>query len=174
MIMNKRVWWNTFATIDLKYATIKIKDGTSVTPKELEIKVGEGNLTYTERKEMIYDKDRNALDTVREGEEQPVELNFDIKWTYITALAASGTPTVEDALKKKGEASTWVSTDEDECAPYCVDIEIEYVPDCQATGNTEIISFPDFRYEELAHDLRNATIACSGRCNATEAGVARS
>lgn len=171
-----KVWKATFASIDLKYATITVKDGTTPVSAQnsLEIKIGEGNLTYTERREIIYTTDRGTLDDVREGVQQPMDVAFDFLWEYITALTGSGTPTVEDALKKKGEASTWVSTDSDTCRPYAVDLVISYVPDCTPTGNTEVITLPDFRYEELNHDLTAASISCTGKCNAVEAAVVRS
>ena len=169
-----KVWKATFASIDLKYATISIKDGTTPTANSIEVKIGEGNLTYTERREMIYTPDRGVLDDVREGDEQPMDVAFDFIWEYITALSGSGTPTVEDALKKTGEASSWVSTDTDVCRPYAVDIEINYVPNCQPTGNTEVITLPDFRWEELNHDLTAASISCTGKCNAVQATAVRS
>ena len=171
-MMNK-VWWNTFATIDLKYATITVRDGSS-TPNSIEVKIGEGNLTYSEKVERIYELDRGKLDTVRDGDEQPVDVSFDFQWEYITTLSSATVPTLEDALKRVGAASGWVSTDTDACAPYAVDIQIEYVPNCQPTGNSETITLADFRYEELNHDLRNASIACTGKCNVTEATAVRS
>jgi hypothetical protein len=153
------------AQIDLKDATIKIKDGAA-TQNEIEVTIGEGNLTWTERKNIEYVLDRGNLDEVREGDQAPVELSIDAIWEYIKSLSGSGTPTIEDALKNVNEASTWESSDSDACRPYAVDIEIYYVPDC-ATGDTELITFSDFRYEQLDHDLRAATISVSGRCNIT-------
>lgn len=169
-----KVWKATFASIDLKYATISIKDGgVGTAQNSIEIKIGEGNLTYTERREMIYTADRGTLDDVREGDEQPMDVSFDFLWEYISSVSPNP-PTVEDALKNRNEASGWVSTDADACRPYAVDIEINYVPNCQPTGNTEVITLPDFRWEELNHDLTAASISCTGRCNAVEATAVRS
>lgn len=168
-----KLWKATFESIDLKYATLRIKDGSDP-QNEIEIKIGEGNLTYTERRELIYEPDRGNLDEVREGDQQPMDVTFEFKWERITSLAASGTPTVEDAIKKRAEAAAWVSTDSDACRPYAVDIEVEYIPNCNPTGNTETITLPDFRWDELSHDLRAASISCTGRCNVTEAVAVRS
>lgn len=159
------------AAIDLKNATIKIKDGTTPTPNELEITIGEGNLTYNEKINIIYTKNRGALDEVREGDEEPLEVNFDFVWEFLKANTGDD-PSVEDVLKKRGEASGWVSTDADACRPYAVDIEILYTPPCGGAYLEKIV-FPDFRPEQLNHDLRNASVSVSGKCNVTEPTITR-
>lgn len=159
-----------FLQIDLKDTTIKIKDGGS---EEIEIKIGEGNLTYTESRNMEYTLDKGILDEVREGDEVPMDISFDFVWEFITGTTGTaGVPSVEDALKNINKAAAWVSSDADACRPYAVDLELFHKPDC-AGEDLEISTFPDFRYEELAHDLREGTIACSGRCNAKQASHAR-
>lgn len=171
-----RFWTPAFAQIDLKNATIKILDGgVGTAQNSITITVGEGNLTYTERKNIEYTLDRGVLDEVREGDQVPVDVNLDFVWEYITGGSATGaTPTVEDALKRKGPASAWVSTDSDQCRPYAVDIEVTYAPTPAACGDMEVITLPDFRYEELAHDLRAGTVSVTGRCNVVEATAVRS
>lgn len=163
---------NTFATIDLKNCTIKIKDGSS-TPNEVEIKIGEGNMSWTERVEREYELDRGSLDTVRNGDETPMEVNFDFKWEFIKAKDTDSLPTIEEALKQTGKASGWATTSSDACEPYSVDLEIENDPDC-SPEEKETLTFADFRYEELGHDLQNASISCSGRCNAVKPTSVRS
>jgi len=161
------------AQIDFKQATVKIKDGNTPTPNEIEIKVGEGNLTYTERRNIQYTLDRGVLDEVREGDQVPVEVRFDAIWEYVSGSTVSGsTPTPEDALKQRGEAAAWTSSDADPCRPYSVDIEIEYIPDC-TPADKEVITLPDFRYEQIDHDLSAGTLAFSGKCNVTEATAVR-
>jgi len=169
----RRVWLNVYAQIDLKYATIKIKDGTTPTPNELTVKVGEGNLTYAENRNIEYTLDRGVLDEVREGDQVPVDVTMDFVWDYLKGQTGSGTPTVEDAVKRRGEAAAWVSTDSDQCRPYAVDIEVTYAPQPVVCGDMEIILLQDFRYETLDHDLRAGTVSMSGRCNVTEATVTR-
>lgn len=140
----------------------------------LEVKIGEGNLTYDEKRTMEYTLDRGNLDTVREGDQVPMDVKMDFVWEFLSApgVDPDDTPTVEDALKHRGPASNWVSSSSDPCEPYAVDLEIEYVPPC---GNVEeeLIVLPDFRQESLAHDLRAATVAATGKCNATQALVSR-
>ena len=168
-----------FAQIDLKYTTLKLQDGSTPTANYIEIKIGEGNLTYSENKTIEYTLDRGLLDEVREGDEVPMDVSFDLVWEFITGNqdSAGVPPTVEDALKNQNNAASWVSTDADACRPYALDVVIEYVPVCGAGAGRqeqEVITLPDFRYETLDHDLRAGTISCTGRCNAKVATVVRS
>lgn len=140
-------------------------------PQELEVKIGEGNLTYSEKKARQYTLDRGRLDTVRNADEEPVDVSLDATWEWLRA-STGDTPTIEDALKKRGEASAWTSSSSDPCEPYAVDIEIHYVPEC-GSEETEVILLEDFRYESLDHDLSAGTISVSGKCNVVEATVSR-
>jgi len=167
-----RVRLNVYAQIDLKDATIRIKDG-STPANTLTVKVGEGNLTYSENRNIEYTLDRGLLDEVREGDQVPMDVSLDFVWDYLKGQTGSDTPTVEDAIKQRGEADDWVSTDSDQCRPYAVDIEITYAPSPVVCGDMEIILLQDFRYETLDHDIRAGTVAMSGRCNVTEATVTR-
>ena len=174
MNWSPKPWISVFAQIDLKYATIKIKDGTTPTANELEITIGEGNLNYTEARNIEYTLDRGNLDEVREGDQIPVDVSIDFVWEYLRGPLAGTPPTVEEAVKKIGNASTWVSTDSDACRPYAVDIEINYAPTPSTCGDREIITLPDFRWENMDHDLRAGTVSVSGKCNVTQATVVRS
>ena len=151
------------AQLDLKNCTFKLKD---VGSNEVTVKIGEGNLTYTERQNIEYTLDRGTVDEVREGDEVPVEVRFEFVWLY---LLGDTTTTIEDALKQRGGAAAWVSTDSDTCRPYAVDIEITYAPTPAACGNQETITLSDFRWEQLDHDFRAGQISCTGRCNISEA-----
>lgn len=161
----------TIASPGLLEATAAL-DAVSVSAavKKITVKVGEGTLTYSEKRNMQYTLDRGTLDEVREGDQVPMDVKFDLVWEYIKG-ATGGTPTVEDALKKIGEAATWLSSDTDACKPYAVDLVVTYVPAC--TGDQEEITLPDFRWEDLSHDLKAGTISCTGKCNATKAVVLR-
>lgn len=150
-------------------------DPVTVGSRELEVIIGEGNLTYNEQKTMEYRLDRGLLDTVREGDQVPVEVSMDFRWDFLKATtteAALDEPTIEDALKQRGGAVNWVSSSDDACEPYAVDIEIDYDPPC-SNAEREIITLIDFRYESLDHDLRNGTVAATGKCNVTEASITR-
>lgn len=164
-----------FTRIDLKKATIKIKDGAG---HEIEVSIGEGNLTWTEAKNIEYLLDRGNLDDVREGDQIPVDVNFDFIWDYLkgpsaASTASGGQPTISDALKQRGAASDWVSVDDDTCRPYAVDLEVTYEPTPKSCGDKETITLADFRHESLDHDLTAGSISCSGKCNITEATSVR-
>ncbi len=165
-----------FAQIDLKKAVISILDGVA---EEINVTIGEGNLTWTERKNIEYTLDRGLLDEVRETDEVPVDISIDAVWEYIRGPSAASTtttglPTISDALQQLGAAVDWVSSDADTCRPYAVDLKIVYTPTPWNCGDIETITFADFRYEEMSHDLRAGTIAISGRCNITKPTVVRS
>lgn len=160
------------AVIDLKKATLTFVDGTPTTPNTLEVKIGEGNLTYDEKVNREYIKDKGVLSTVRNGDEEPMDVKLDFMWEFLYAGDAPVTPTPEDVLKQRGGAAAWVSSDSDACAPYAVDITILYEPDCD-TINNELIVLPDFRYETLSHDMRAGSVSVTGKCNATDATITR-
>lgn len=167
--MMQRVFTLAYAPIDLKNCTIKLKDGGA---NVLTIKVGEGNLTYTEKKNLQYYRDRGKLDTVREGDEEPLDVKLEFTWEFLKADGGA-VPTVEEVLKKIGVAAAWVSSaTADTCAPYAVNIEITNNPPCAAVKN-EVILLPDFRWEQLDHDVKAGTVSVTGKCNAKAATITR-
>lgn len=161
------------AVIDLKKCIIKFKDGSG-TPKELQIKIGEGTISYDEKRNIIYDMDRGKLDSVRAGDEVPMDVRLTIRWEWLKSLTGASVPTPEEVLKRNGVAATlgWTSSDADLCAPYAIDIEIKFDPDCSDLGYETII-LPDFRWESLGHDPKAGTLDVSGKCNAKMASVTR-
>lgn len=143
----------------------------TIQPHHLQIRIGDGNVTYTEKRMITYVKDRGVLDTVRRGDEDPVEVKFDATWVFLRA-STGATVTIEDVLKKRGEAAGWVSSGSDPCEPYCLDLVIEYTPPC-STEQMEIYTISDFRYEELGHDLKAGQLSITGKANITEVDVQR-
>jgi hypothetical protein len=150
-------------------------DPITVGGRELEVIIGEGNLTYNEQRTMEYKLDRGLLDTVREGDQIPIDITLDFRWDFLKATPTETTndePTIEDALKKRGGASNWVSSSSDPCEPYAVDIELCNTPDCEEVLD-EIITLVDFRWESLDHDLRAGTVAATGKSNSVQASIVR-
>jgi len=141
-------------------------------PQELEIKIGDGNLTYTEANEYEYDLDRGLLDTVRAGDQVPLDLNLDFVYEYITT-GTGETISPMDAMKGIGGASGWVSSSADGCEPYAIDVEVVHTPLC-TTQEIETTVFPDFRSESRESDMGEASVSVSGRCNAVQPTVTRS
>jgi hypothetical protein len=160
------------AQIDFKDMAITIKDGTAGTPNSITVKIGEGSMSYSEKKPRTYIKDRGNLDTVRDGDEEPVDVSFDATWEKITVGSGvtAGVPSIEDALKARGAAADWVSTSSDVCEPFAVDILCTYTPKC-GTDGSGTITLADFRYEDLGHNLKDGTLQIQGKCNITEAIV---
>jgi hypothetical protein len=146
-------------------------DAIKIQPHFLKIRIGEGNITWTEKRAITYTKDRGQLDTVRKGDEDPVEVKLDATWVFLKASTGQ-TPTIEDVLKNRGEASTWLTSSSDACEPFAVDLVIEYKPPC-STEDVEIYTIADFRYEELGHDLKQGQLSISGKSNTKEVDVQR-
>ena len=169
------------AKIDFKNAVLKLKDG-STPANELEVTIGEGNLTWTEKVTREYTLNRGVLDEVRNADQEPMDVKFDCTWEYITGPTTPGsTPTPIEVLKRTGEAAAWVSSDTDVCRPFALDLELTYTPDCSGdstspagTGDIEVITLPDFRYEQIDFDVGGGTFSFTGKCNALVATVVRS
>jgi hypothetical protein len=149
--------------INLRDAAITIKDGTG-TPQTVTLKVGEGNLTWTEKRTIEYIRDRGIIDTVREGDDEPVDVSFDIMWETLDS-STSGFKCPFGIIK--GD-SDYVSTG-NACEPYACDIEIVIAN--AGCGINETVTLADFRYEELSYDLRGGSISCSGKCNIKNAAI---
>jgi hypothetical protein len=141
-------------------------------PQKIEIKVGDGDISWTETQEVIYDLDRTLLDSVRLGDEQPVEV--DLSFTFDEVSASSGQAvTPVDALKKLGEASEWVTASDDPCEPYAVNIRAVQCVPCGTVEDQEFL-FKDFRYTDLEFSIEDALISVSGSCNITSVPIIRS
>lgn len=140
--------------------------------QQLEIKIGDGNVTWTVNKEYEYLLDRGNLDTVREGDQQPLDVSIDSVYEHITT-GTSEEISVYDALNGIGGAAEWVSSSSDLCEPYSVDVEIDHQTPC-GNAQDETTILPDYRYETLEADLDGSTISTSGRCNTVLPTVTRS
>lgn len=146
-------------------------DSIDILPQQLEIKVGDGDVSWSETRNFEYDLDRDRLDTVRLGEDAPLSVDMAFTFEYVTTQSGKAVTPV-DALKRKGEASEWVSSSDDLCEPYAVDIYIVHCIPC-GTDNDQDFLFPDFRWESLDYSLADASISVSGQCNVTEATSTR-
>ena len=137
-----------------------------VQPHIVEVIMGEGNATFTEKKVRQYMLDRGKLGTVRNGDESPIEIKMEFRWEFLRADTGLP-PSIEDILKKRGNAANWVTTDPDPCAPYCIDLILKYAPPCPGVKQEWIIA-PQFRYEDLGHDAKTGMVSLTGKANVTE------
>jgi len=152
--------------------TPAVNDVITFIAQRIDVTIGEGNLTWTESKEYEYLLDRGDLDTVKEGDEQPLEISLEFVYDHVTT-GTSETITPVDAVKGISGADEWVSSSSDLCEPYAVDLEILHCVPCGSDEDEDIV-FPDFRWESLEYDLSAATISMSGRCNVSDPTITRS
>ncbi len=148
-----------------------VNDIITFLPQAINIKIGEGNLTYTEHKEFKYMLDRGNLDVVRDADEKPVDVKTDFVYDFVTTGTDEDITPI-DALKRQGAATEWVNSSHDKCEPYSVDLEIIQEPPCSGEED-EVTLLPAFRYETLEFNLKDATIAVTGKCNVEQATVLR-
>lgn len=155
-----------------KNATVVADDAViTFLPQLLEIKIGEGDLSWSENREFIYDLDRDRLDTVRQGPDQPVEVDLNFTFDYVTTQSGQALTPI-DALKSIGEADEWVSSSADACEPYAVDLYVVHCVPC-GTDHSQDFLLADFRWESLDYSVADAAISVSGRCNVTEITTTR-
>ncbi len=141
----------------------------------LRIKVGDGTITWSEKKPREFKMDRGILDQVRNADEVPMDVSFQLMYEELTASNPStDPPTPEDALKRRGAAAAWVNANtEDPCAPFCINIRLDHTPPNCTSLDIERVILPMFYYEDLQHDPKAGMISCTGKCNETEATVTR-
>jgi hypothetical protein len=141
-------------------------------PQRIAIKIGEGDLSWTEAREIIYDRDRSLLDSTRLGDEQPVEVDLAFIFDFVATESGQAITPI-DALKRTGEASEWVSSSSDLCEPYAIDIYVVHCVPCGSEQDQDF-TFADFRYESLEYSIQDASIAVSGSCNVSNVPSTRS
>ena len=149
-------------TVDLKEATLKFIDGNTTTPEELVLKLDDGNLTYTRRRNMEYRKDRGILDTVREGDQEPMDVSLECRFAALKSQSGNNI-TITEFLEREGAGSSLYTTG-GACEPYAIDIHVELDRDCGTTQD-EIMKFEEFRFEEIGGDFKAGTLSISGKCN---------
>lgn len=141
-------------------------DSLTILPQRIEIKIGDGDLSWTEARNFEYDLDRDQLDTVRQGEDVPLSVDLAFTFEYVTS--GTGEPiTPVDALKRINGAIEWRSSSSDPCEPYAVDIYVIHNIPC-GTNQDQDFLLPDFRWESLEYSIADAAISVSGQCNVTE------
>lgn len=136
--------------MNLRTATIKIGG--------IDVEIGEGNLTYSEKRPLEYVTNGNAISEVREADEEALDLKMDFTWKRV----ADDFEALIDKIDNR--TGTQTSSDAIECRPYAVDVTLRY-PDACIVPSSKDINFDDFRYETLDYDVKAGTISVSGKCN---------
>ena len=152
---------------DLKRATLTLRDGTG-TPEELAIKFDEGNLTFDVTKNREYVKDRGVLDSVRDGDQEPMSVAFQGRFNAIKASTGNDI-TVMEFLNNTNAETTLVSVGQ-VCDPFAVDIVLTFdhsdcVPGVGNVVQDEEIVFEEFRFEGIGGDFKAGQISVTGKCN---------
>jgi hypothetical protein len=147
--------------MDLKNCTITLIDGSS-TPNKLDLKIDEGNITWTEKREIKVKKDRGNLDYFKEGDQVPMAVKLECRFDALKS--SSGDPiTPHEFFTKTGAASSYKST-AGLCAADAVDIQVTVDQVCGTTVQDEIITFSQFTFEEIGGDFKTGLLSVSGIC----------
>jgi len=158
---------------DLKNSTITIKDNGA---NSIDIKIGTGNLTWSENYPKEYEPERGSVGggTVRDADEQPVEVNVTSTWENVVS-EGSETATPYEALRRVGAAVGWVSTGVDPCEPYAVSLEIKMDVNCTGTSTKlgELVQFDEFRVEKVDFDISAGTLIFNGKSKQVSPTVTR-
>lgn len=155
-------------TRDLKNATVKIKDGGS---NAITLKIGNGSISWTQTQPREYILDRGSLDTVRNGNDEPMSVTLNCTFEFLIGDTGD-TVLPYEAITRSGNASAWASTSANSCEPYACDIEITYDPTC-ASADNEVTLLPDFRFESINPDLAVGELNVDGKCNAKAPTLSR-
>ena len=136
----------------------------TVGPNILTVKVGEGNLTFNAKRNMIYVREKRSIvdGFVMTGDDEPMDVKLDMIWEFLSSDTGDP-PTMEEAILQQGNAAGWITSGADPCEPYAIDIEVIYTPPC-AGVDAERIVLAEYRWESLDHDLKAGTLATSGKC----------
>ena len=139
-------------TMNLRTATLIIGGIT--------VEIGEGNLTYSEKRALEYVTNRNDISDVRLADEEPLELKMDFTWKRVAGDFAA-------LIEKIKGTGTSVTSDPVACRPYAVNVVLQYPDSCGPTPTSKDIEFDNFRYDQLDYDVGAGTISCAGKCNIT-------
>ena len=160
--------------IDLKDCTFFVIDGTGL--NFVAIRIGEGNFTYSRKRNVEPRKSRGNLYQSREGEEEPIDISFQFVWDEIKS-SGSEPPTLEEIFD--GTAPGWVTaTTNDPDGPFTVNLQIVRSFTCQRPNATtytdgETYNFPEFNTQELSHSVKDATVDCKGFSNRVSPTISR-
>ena len=140
-------------------------------PARVEMKIGEGDVEFTETQPVIVDTDRGEVDGMRLGVEEGMTVSTSFVYNWLRA--SSGDPiTVYEALKRKGDAASWHNAAENPCEPYQVDMFIIDSPDC-GSEQAEVMFFRRMRATSISASVQGAAVSVEGTCMAVEPDIQR-
>lgn len=148
-------------TRNIRDGVLKIKDGDT---EEIEIKLVDSGLTWTEHDNKIYVLDRGVLDHMRQGDEQPVDIALNLKFVELIAHDSQA-PTPYEAVKAVGAAASWVSTNDDGGGVYTTNLEFT-ISNPDPSAQDELITFAKFTPEtpaDFGEGDEHNTLVISGK-----------
>ena len=179
--------------IDMKNVMMFLKSATDLEtlplPASLQwmaVQFGEGNLTWTiNDAPPEYMPDRGLLDDVRRGDQAPLDLSFEGKYSRIIRPSDSDPYSIAEMIKGlqfqelnhgtyqlAGIREPWlafdVGSDQIACPPYACEIEVHNNPRLQCdvpsvTGEAHLFRY--FRADTVAVDTRAGQISISGKAH---------
>jgi hypothetical protein len=144
---------------------------------QLENKVGEGTFDWSEKKELIQDYDRDLLDGVREGKQQPVDVNTSFVFDFLRA-SSGGSIRPYEAINRIGGAAGWhnAAIDKDgnpsPCEPYALQLVVVTQPPC-GSEQAEVFFFDNFRATEVNPTIQDAVVNLTGQASIVRADIRR-
>lgn len=172
-------------SIDLRNAALFLKTCTEITVSSftdhterdvwLLIKFGEGNLSWNMNREIQYERDRDKLDDVNSGPEQPLEVTFEGKATFV--LSASEEPhTIHEitsgynfetgVMQFAGTPEPWLA--KYGCPPYACELEYHQIPQLECPtidADGEAMLFRYFRASSVGWDQSSKRVSIRGNCD---------
>ena len=135
-------------------------------PRKIEVKVGEGDISWSKTKDPQIDLDRGVIDGARDGDQQAMTVDFAFVLDWL-ASSTTDVPTVDEVLEREGEAADWTNAAADPCETYQVTLKVIDAPDC-GSELAEILIFPYFIPTTVNPSVEAASVTVSGVCVATK------
>lgn len=165
-------------TPDLLIAT-SVDQAMTFLPVKLEFEVGEGEVTWTKTRNLDLRLNRGKIagGTFKEGDEVPVEMTLGFTLKFLSSIFGADIPTAKDAFERTGPAADWITTNDEKCGPYLVDIVIEPQIECFSGDPEEDIpetlAARKFFYTSQSGTFTDSLVNVSGSCKATDLEFSR-
>lgn len=166
-------------SIDLANAALFLKTSTDGVDADtwLLMKFGEGDFTWTMAQEPTYERNRKKLDDVTAGVENPMEISFEGKATFVMSNTdepftiheiLTGRNFETGAMQFIGLGEPWLTTYG--CPPYAAELELHLVPQIECPLSTvlgEAFLFRYFRQSSIAWNLSSKRVSVRGAAHIT-------
>lgn len=150
---------------------------------QLVLRMGQSSLQWGEPLSPRYELDRGLLDDVRHGDEQPVDLTIEGKFTFGVSRGAEN-KTIHEIIRGKdrgnnqnthgkvtmvGIMEPWLVANG--CPPYAISVEVHnnpniLCPNSSAYGEAHLFRY--FRCENPQVNFDTGMVNLSGKCNVTQ------